>query len=380
MKVLISYTTDGQIAIIKGLVESLAEGGIDVLAWNRTTHRCFSNNESVFKDNIEFLNKLGKYSRFVLRVLYHMPIFLSYFIKKGLQDVDVFNYHYHDGLFDRLLPFLKKNNIKLIISIWGSDLYRISEKTKMKRVKVYPLVDLIHVESPGVKKDFLERYQIDEKKVVSCNFGVSLFEQIDNLRSEKKNIVASMLPESAQDKIIITCGYNARKGQQHTIMIEQLKLLPIEYKKRIFVVFPLTYTVKGDSFLNEIDSALDGFDIPYYCFREHVQIEDLAKLRIISDIVVNIQISDALSSSLIEYFYAGNIMLLGEWLPYEFLKHDFGIHYLPISTDNVADNICYVLDNLAEESRKAERNIVGTHNLSSWDSVSERFVKIFNRI
>lgn len=380
MKVLISYTTDGQIAIIKGLVESLAERGIDVLAWNRTTHRCFSNNEDAFKSNISFLSGLKRFPRVIMMLLYHLPLFLSYFTKRGLYNIDVLNFHFHEGLCDRLIPCIRENDTKLIISIWGSDLYRISDKTKEKRQKVYPQVDLIHVESPGVKKDFLNTYRVDERRVVSCNFGVYLFENINRLRNDKDSIIEKMLPKEAKDKIIVTCGYNARKGQQHAIMIEQLKSLPEEYKKRLFVVFPLTYTVSYDSFLDEIEDELKDFDIPYYCFREKLGVDDLAKLRILSDVVINIQISDALSSSLVEYFYAGNIMLLGDWLPYEFLKEEYDIHYIPIRINNVAEKIQSVIDNFDKETLLARDNITKTYVLASWESVSSRFVKMFTDV
>ena len=372
MKVLISYTTDGQIAIIKGLIESLAEGGIDVLAWNRTTHRCFSNNEDVFKSNISFLSGLKRFPRVIMMLLYHLPFFLSYFTKRGLYNIDVLNFHFHEGLCDRLITYLRANDTKLIISIWGSDLYRISDKTKEKRQKVYPQVDLIHVESPGVKKDFLNTYQIDERRVVSCNFGVYLFDNINRLRNDKDSIIEKMLPKEAKDKIIVTCGYNARKGQQHAIMIEQLNSLP--------VVFPLTYTVSYDSFLDEIEDELKDFDIPYYCFREKLPVDDLAKLRILSDVVINIQISDALSSSLVEYFYAGNIMLLGDWLPYEFLKEEYDIHYIPIKISNISEKVRYVVDNYMNEIEEANNNIEKTYRLSGWPSVSQRFRDIFHEV
>ena len=380
MKVLISYTTDGQIAIIKGLIESLAEGGIDVLAWNRTTHRCFSNNEDVFKSNISFLSGLKRFPRVIMMLLYHLPFFLSYFTKRGLYNIDVLNFHFHEGLCDRLITYLRANDTKLIISIWGSDLYRISDKTKEKRQKVYPQVDLIHVESPGVKKDFLNTYQIDERRVVSCNFGVYLFDNINRLRNDKDSIIEKMLPKEAKDKIIVTCGYNARKGQQHAIMIEQLNSLPEAYKKRLFVVFPLTYTVSYDSFLDEIEDELKDFDIPYYCFREKLPVDDLAKLRILSDVVINIQISDASSSSLVEYFYAGNIMLLGDWLPYEFLKEEYDIHYIPIKISNISEKVRYVVDNYMNEIEEANNNIEKTYRLSGWPSVSQRFRDIFHEV
>lgn len=380
MRVLITYTTDGQIAIIKGLAQSLLEGGIDVLVWNRTTNKCFSSNDELFKDNLSFFNNVRRIPRHVLRVLYHLPCFLTLLVNKGLYRIDVFNFHFHEGLCDRMIPHLKRRNISLIISIWGSDLYRISEKIRAKRQSVYKNVDLIHVESPGVRKDFLAKYDIDPSKVVNCNFGVELFNDIDVYRGNKELIKKQLLPEDASDRIIITCGYNARKGQQHSVIIQQLKELPTEYKKRVFVVFPLTYTVSYDSFLDEIDDCLKDLDIPFCCFKSQLSIDDLAKLRILSDVVINIQVTDALSSSLIEYFYAANIMLLGDWLPYQFLKEDYGMRYIPITCSTITDAICQTIDNIEDERIAAIANVKKTHKLASWDEVAPRFVEMFNSV
>lgn len=380
MNVLISYTTDGQISIIKGLADCLVNRGVDVLVWNRTTHNCFTNNAELFNSNISFFNGLKRYPRYVLIVLYHLPFFLSLLTRKGFKGIDILNYHFHEGLCDRLLPFLKKNKIKLMISIWGSDLYRISNREKEARKHVYPQVDLIHVESPEVKKDFLNVFKVDEGKVVSCNYGVSLFENIDKLRDQKESIKKELLPKEAEERIIVTCGYNARRGQQHQIMIQELMKLPQAYKDKVFIVFPLTYTVVGDSFLEEIDDALSSFDIPYISFKKHLVNDELAKLRLVSDAVINIQITDSLSTSLVEYIYAGNIMLLAEWLPYSFLTNEYGIKYHPIGINSIGSVLKDIIDNYSKEVKEGNNNVKRVGELSSWESVSNRFFQIFQAV
>lgn len=379
MKILITYGTDLQIAIISGLLDCLKRNGIDAIAWNRFTFGCMTNNDAAFKENLRFFAQLTKVQRYIRGLLYYVPFFVSIFTKRAFKGIDVINYHSQDKLCDIFIPYIKKNDKRLIISIWGSDLYRITEDIREKRQQLYEYVDLIHVESPAVKNDFLKKYQIDESKVVYCNFGVDLLDEIDAFREKREAIKQEMLPEEACGRIVITCGYNARKGQQHTLMINQLLRLPDEYKKKIFIVFPLTYTVQGDDFLGEIDSALNEFDIPYCCFREHLDKDHLAKLRLLSDAVINTQVSDSLSTSLVEYFYSGNIMLLGDWLPYQFLKEEYQIDYIPITTDDIAEKVCYMLDNYEAESERAYKNIAKTYSLASWEGLTPRFGEMFKK-
>lgn len=381
MKVFITYTTDGQIAIIKGLIESLDKGGIDSIAWNRTTFKYYTNSYKSFKKNIFYIKLYSILPRIIFAILTHFYIFNLLLVNTLFADSDILNYHFHDNFLDRLLFALRRKNKKVMVSIWGSDLYRISKKTIDRRSQLYELVNLIHVESPGVKDDFLSTYStVDKSKVVSCNFGISLFELIDNYINKKSLISKEILPPEAQGKIIVTCGYNARKGQQHSKIIHMLSSLPVSCRNKLFIVFPLTYTVKGDSYIEKIDSDLSNFNIPYKCFREELNLDELAKIRIVSDIVINIQISDALSSSLVEYFYCGNIMILGDWLPYSFLKFDFGLEFIPISLDNMRDKFIDVLSNYPYYKAKGEANIIKVYDLANWNSVSKRFLKIFTEL
>lgn len=378
MKIFITYPTDLQYSIILGLYNCLAKNGMDVLVWNRTTKRYFTNNEYIFRDNISFLKKLQYIKS--LRYLFLFRSFLYLFVSKGLKGIDILNYQCHDRECDMLIPFLNKRKVNLIISIWGSDLYRISEKTRKKRQILYDKVNLIHVESPVVRKDFLFKYHIDENKVFVCNFGIDLFENIDRFREQKEIIKRNLLPGIAQNRIVVTCGYNARQGQQHKVMINQLRQLPLEYKKKLFIVFPLTYSAPNDSVLDVVYNYLSNLDIPYCCFTEQLDLESLAKLRVISDIVINIQITDSLSTSLLEYFYAGNIMLLGEWLPYHFLIDQCGMSYIPVSVKDIADKIQLLISHYKEEKKLALKNVEKTYSLASWDSVSCRFVNMFEKM
>jgi hypothetical protein len=104
-----------------------------------------------------------------------------------------------------------------------------------------------------------------------------------------------------------------------------------------------------------------------------------AELKILTDIVVNIQITDTLSASLQEHLYAKNILLVGEWLPYKIFDEN-GIFYMKTSCEKLSENISYCIDNLDVLKQKTKNNYMKIKSLSSWDFVSRDWLKIYNEL
>src|SRR5690606_2459589 len=124
--------------------------------------------------------------------------------------------------------------------------------------------------------------------------------------------------EKHKDKLMVTCGYNGSKAQQHSIIINAIRGMDEGIKAKIFLVFPMTYG--GDlNYLKSIQASLNGLQIPYLLISKSLSDVDVAKLRIETDITINIQISDAFSASLQEHLFAQNLLLVGDWLPYQIL-------------------------------------------------------------
>ena len=47
-----------------------------------------------------------------------------------------------------------------------------------------------------------------------------------------------------------------------------------------------------------------------------------------------------------EYFYTGNIIIIGEWLPYKFLKSEYGIDYTETSKSQLTRNLTSVISDI----------------------------------
>ena len=81
----------------------------------------------------------------------------------------------------------------------------------------------------------------------------------------------------------------------------------------------MTYGLTAE-YLNQIIDHLKKTGLSYIILSDFLTKKEVAKLRLITDIAINISISDAYSASVQEQIYAENIVITGNWLPYDYLK------------------------------------------------------------
>jgi hypothetical protein len=69
---------------------------------------------------------------------------------------------------------------------------------------------------------------------------------------------------------------------------------------------------------NLID-RIRNFGINNLVIEERVNDFELAEIRFVSDITINMQTTDALANSIKEAIAAQNILIVGDWLPYDYI-------------------------------------------------------------
>ena len=94
---------------------------------------------------------------------------------------------------------------------------------------------------------------------------------------------------------------------------------------------------------------------------------------LISDIMIHVQITDQLSSTMLEEMYANSVVIAGSWLPYRSL-HEMGVYFLDV--DSIPD-VTGILEDVVRDigfyRQKCEGNpqIVWDH--SSWDKLAAKW-------
>lgn len=283
---------------------------------------------------------------------------------------DAIDITYFDPRYFHFLNYLKSNNKPYKITFWGSDFYRADNKTLMSMNNYLKNAKIIQVETESIKSDVAKIFPDIVNKVSVCNYGIDLFEIIDNHR-RAKNVESKL-----NSKIVITCGYNGSRGQQHIKIINAISQLPREVKDQIFINLPMTYGIPNQQYLLEVITAMDRINIGYKIFDTRLTEDELAELRLQSGIVVNIQTTDAFSSSLIEHLYAGSILIVGDWLPYS-IYSDFGIKYYKTTVDDLSEKLEQVISNYQNVRDEFSCNINAAKNMSSWDCKKEQLISTF---
>ena len=124
----------------------------------------------------------------------------------------------------------------------------------------------------------------------------------------------------------ICCGYNAQRAQRHKEMLQALadnrEYLPSGYQ----ILIPLTYGEGKQQLFGELKKLSEGLSLNTVFFTDYMTADQVAYLRLVTDLFIHVQTTDAANASLQEFLLAGSACINGKWLSYPYLESD-GIPY-----------------------------------------------------
>lgn len=363
---------DGNSVFIKDFINqySVRECQIDLIS-------------STYVNNILGVQNIYTYeSEFSNKIFVHLNLNFQLFniINKLNATYDAIIIHYVSFYLAPHIKNLQKLSNNLIAVVWGSDFYRVSSKVKLKLQNViYSTVDSIVFTSPKTREQFLHsKDKVNPEKCHVARFGLPTLDEIDKIKDidaeykkewyEKFNIPA--------DKLIVLVGYNANLSQNQILAIDKISELRAEVLDSIHLVFPLAYGNKSSKEVILTELSIKGIN-NFTILEDFYNFEDTAKLRILTDILINIQPSDQFSGSMQETLYAGNTVIAGDWLPYEEII-DNGANIYSIDTpDAIGDAITSLVnypDKLKPKQLKSIKDYISKrsswcNNLAIWDSI-----------
>lgn len=241
---------------------------------------------------------------------------------------------------EALRPF----TTKLIVSVWGDELLRRSDKQLEKISRLYDLADFITMVSDKMITDFVKVYGNKYSDRISKNvFAVSvitdLMDDIEKVFSREE--LCHDLGIKSSKKINVFIGHNGRTAQRHLEITSQMKKLSEEAKSRLNLVYSMSYGA-DDSYILKVKNAAEDCGCSYTIIQGYKSEKDVAKLRLICDVLLHAQLTDAGSASIRECFYGGAIIVNGDWLPYNSIPdyHNRVVEYhnlneLPIIVEDI---------------------------------------------
>lgn len=287
---------------------------------------------------------------------------------------DICHVHYL-GWTECIIASAIRNQIsKLILSYWGSELLCSDNKLRDLQEVLLQKAQYITMNSLNLMECFKEKFSMRYlNKISKRTFGSPIMNEIQ-LNMDKESIKRNF--KVPADKIIVTCGYNATREQQHNLIIKSLNKCSSQIKEKIFLIFPMTYG-KEDEYLLRIEENLKNTGLEYKIFSEYMSTQEVAELRVITDIFINMQITDAKASSVLESLYAKAIMINGAWLKYYELEEK-KVYYENVNNiEDISETISSIVKHIHDFKEKCINNSLIIKRLNDMECKIEQWINLY---
>lgn len=243
--------------------------------------------------------------------------------------------HFHFCIPESLvyLHFIPKR-MKSICSFWGSDLMRITGVSNVYYVQMaLRKATAITIQTRELAEILYCKYgrEFSEKvEILPFTISTELYENLDKLKNNKSKINEFKQKHRIPlDKIIIAVSHNAFEENNHLKIINEISNIDNDLKNKVALILPLGYggtKAYRDKLISTV-KGISGLEIIYLL--DYFNPQDTALLRYLTDIMIQMPISDALSGAMTEVLYAGNKVIAGSWLPYGVLRRN-GVEFIEI--------------------------------------------------
>ena len=175
-------------------------------------------------------------------------------------------------------------------------------------------------------------------------------------------------------------GHNGFRQHQHLKMIEAVGKMESDVLDRCFFVIPKTYGVSSGEYKNEVKDAISQLTDKYVILEKFLNVDQMAEITMMTDIMIHIQTSDQLSSTMMAHLYNGNVVLAGSWLPYDDIKKA-GIRIFDIdSVYELTEKLKDAVKRLDEYKSLCTRNRDAVYCFSSWEACVDSWMDMYDTV
>lgn len=293
----------------------------------------------------------------------------------GKNNYSVINHHFLSSNNCIYLLYLQRSTrSKIMISFWGSDLFRTcSTYDNYIKRQVLNRSSAITVATPEMKYIVCAKYGFDYFDKLFINKFINsgeYFTAFDRI-SEKWNIEDRKLNFLNVDKqkIVIAYGHSASKEDNYEQFLFELLKCDVDILKRLHILFTLTYGPDKAYLCQKIKDLLQDTSITFTILDEFLDFEELVLYKSCVDAFIFAPVSDALSGNLTEYFYHGIPVFTGAWLPYKEFTN-YGIKFYQFNYFSDLRTIINNIDKYLSEDYILNRKMVTKHFISVEEEVA----------
>lgn len=315
----------------------------------------------------------------IVKGFYFYFQFLFLFLKGG---VNIVNIHYPSGALRLFMPLLRLISPKIVITPWGSDVLRVTEESKIKDLqKVYSYANYVTVSQTGqIGKCLIEKFNVNPEKLIALSWGGEFF---DYIQENQDNITTEEAKErfGVNGRYVITCGYNPYKEQNHEEIIDAIYKVRDQLPENLTLLFPFTYgrMKDRDQYIEHINNKCKDLGIDYVSVMDHLDMADLLKLRMATDIFVHVQDTDAGSRCVAEYVLCNKKLVHGAWVKYRYLEDYKPSCYFPVENmEQLGNRVVNAYQSPIDELSQDVRNILvqrgWKYKMKQWNDFFESLV------
>lgn len=261
--------------------------------------------------------------------------FVQAFARLSKRKYDIVNIHFARSRLVYVLRWLRKMSNNIVISPWGSDVLRVENDISIRNLtKVYSLASYVTVSrNSQIGKQLVGKFKVDSRKLIELGWGGEFF---DFIQENAVNVTTSAAKKrfGLSDRYVITCGYNSQSEQRHEFIIDTINSIKKQLPENLTLLLPYTYsrTDQKDSYIEDLINKGKALGLDVITVKEHLDLLDLLKLRMATDIFVHIQTTDAESRCVMEYVACNKKIVHGAWMKYAYLENYKPSCYFPVNS------------------------------------------------
>jgi len=289
-----------------------------------------------------FMGTMGNKSRF--KFLFNMFFSFLYILFQS-KKYDCVSYHYATKYLILVDIAARLKRMRRVCTIWGSEFTKASSKNREQLLSWYSTLNALSV----TNKNFISSLSGHKINVHETSFGLSQFRHIDNNRQKTSTLKT--------DKINIVVGTNGSSNQQHLEILKQLAFISDDDLSKYHFIFPMSYG-GNNAYRNLIKSEATNININFSTIERVLNEDELSLLRLNTDILLQLQVTDQLSGAMLESIFAGAHIITGSWLPYETLDV-LNLKWSKIDSLNELPEKIGNIHSLTNEEKKENKVVMG---------------------
>jgi len=281
--------------------------------------------------------------------------------------------------FYKVIP----ESTRVISSTYSNDLFATTGKFGYSLLfDILQRSDIITCQRKFLKDIMLIKFgKLLEPKIKIITYGIpdEVFGLIDNTRQSEKIRMFMERYNIPSGKIKVMVGYSADRLHNTLDIIRELSKLDPIVMKRIFLLFPMSYGPDKE-LRNEVVEVMKSVDIEYKILEGWLTNEEIACLRLITDVVPFIPFDDGFSATLTETLYAGSIVISGSWLNYYELNIA-GITYFQVNEPGeITSRMEIIIRDFEKNKSRMNENAEKIRMLTSFNSMKQGWIEILSGI